>query len=85
MRSPEDGDAHNDLGLTLLQSGDAPGAIAEFQNALSKKPADTGYETNLGAAYLQKADFAAAARQFESGVGDSTEPIQRFTTISDWR
>ncbi len=50
---PESADAHNDLGLALLQIGDAGNSIQEFQAALRLKPNDPGYEGNLGAAYLQ--------------------------------
>jgi len=51
---PNDPEAHNDLGLSLLQTGDAPGAIVEFRTAMKFKPEDVGYQTNLGAAFLQK-------------------------------
>lgn len=64
----ENVDAHSNLGLALLQMGDAKGAIAEFQRALQAQPGDAGFETNLGAAYLQLADFDSAVAHFEMAL-----------------
>ena len=47
-----------------MQSGDADAAIKEFQVAIHLHPDDSGFQGNLGTAYLQKTDFAAAISQF---------------------
>ena len=52
----------------MIQAGDAASAIPEFEAALRLQPDDTGYRTNLGTAYLQKADFDAAIAQFQSAL-----------------
>jgi len=49
-----------------LQTGDGNGRIAEFREALRLRPDDSGYKGNLGAAYLQVADFDTAISEFES-------------------
>jgi len=36
-------------------------------------PGDSGYQGNLGAAYLQKADYAAAEAEFSSALSASTD------------
>ena len=43
-------------------------ARREFEAALRLRPDDTGYRTNLGTAYLQKADFDSAITQFKTAL-----------------
>ena len=59
---------HNNLGLALIQVGDAGSSIPEFQTALRLRPNDSGYQGNLGVAYLQRADFDSAINQFQSAL-----------------
>ena len=47
---------------------DAGGAVKEFEAAVKLKPGDADYRLNLGVAYLQKADFDAAIREFETAL-----------------
>jgi tetratricopeptide (TPR) repeat protein len=45
--NPRDTDAHNNLGVVLVQSGDPRGAIAEWETSLAIKPNDGNAENNL--------------------------------------
>jgi len=45
--NPLDVDAHNNLGVVLIQSGDPSGAIAEWETSLAIKPNDGNAENNL--------------------------------------
>jgi len=54
------------FGLALIQVGDAPGSIPEFQAALRLKP--DGHRLSLAIwelAYLQRTDFDAASANFK--------------------
>jgi Flp pilus assembly protein TadD len=65
---PDNSEFHNNLGLALIQVGDAGSSISEFQTALRLRPNDSGYQGNLGVAYLQRADFDSAINQFQSAL-----------------
>ena len=45
--NPRDTDAHNNLGVVLIQSGDPRGAIAQWETSLAIKPNDGNAENNL--------------------------------------
>ena len=45
--SPLDTDAHNNLGVVLIQSGNPRGAIAQWETSLAIKPNDGNAENNL--------------------------------------
>src|SRR2546421_195492 len=45
--NPLDTDAHNNLGVVLIQSGDPRGAIAQWETSLAIKPNDGNAENNL--------------------------------------
>ena len=45
--NPLDTDAHNNLGVILIQSGDPRGAIAQWETSLAIKPNDGNAENNL--------------------------------------
>ena len=81
---PDNPDAHNNLGLAMVQAGQAAQSVAEFQAALRLRPEDPGYRANLGTAYLQQADFDTAITQFQTAL----KPLPAMplcTTTSDSR
>lgn len=64
----EKADAHYNLGLVRLTSGDAKQAIGEFSQAIDEAPDDPAYHNALGLAYLvdRRPDLAIAS--FERAV-----------------
>ena len=60
-------EAHNNLGLVLIQSGDDPGGIAAFREAVRIQPDYADAHANLGAA-LTQTDAEEAVRELEKAV-----------------
>ena len=65
---PEYGEAHCNLGLCYLQTGDYDAAKAEFERALDIDFEDGQSHFNLGCTYLDLGDEPAAAFEFEESV-----------------
>lgn len=62
---PNDMDAHGLLGWMLLEQGDLPGAIAQFEQAVKIQP-NTIYYNNIGLAYMLQGNYLEARNQFLS-------------------
>ena len=74
-RDPANAVAYNNLGLRYRYSGKLDQAEQAFLTTLTLNPRFGGAYYELGATLLQKRDFAAAGRAFES------EPIEVFRQI----
>ena len=59
---PAHAEAHNALGLSLLQSDDARGALAHLREAAERTPDDNERLYNLGVCKLKLKDYASRAR-----------------------
>jgi tetratricopeptide (TPR) repeat protein len=64
---PDYSEAHNNLGLVLIQANDDEAAIAEFREAIRFNPAYGDAHANLGAA-LTNTDSQEAVRELEKAV-----------------
>ena len=64
---PDYAEAHNNLGVVLVQAGDDPGAIAAFREAVRISPDYADAHANLGAA-LAPTDSEEAVRELEKAV-----------------
>jgi tetratricopeptide (TPR) repeat protein len=64
---PDFAEAHNHLGLVLIQGGDDNAGIAALREAVRLRPDDAEARTNLGAA-LTPTDAEAAIRELEQAV-----------------
>ena len=71
--TPDDPDAHNNLGLVLMQRGEGDAAIKEFKEAVRLRPEDAGFRGNLGIAYLQLSDFDAADGTVAAGAQNGAQ------------
>jgi len=60
--------AHNNLGLALLQTERPAAAIAEFQEALRRKPDYSDADNNWGSVLLSAGDTEAALGHFRNAV-----------------
>jgi len=58
----------NDLGLTLLESGDVDGAIVELREAVALAAWVPKYHNHLGVALLRKGDLVGAIDQFRQAI-----------------
>jgi len=72
-REPNFAEAHNNLGLMLLQSGDALKAQAEFNEAMRLNPRCAGVHYNLALALHQEGKESAARAEFEKAYEISPE------------
>ncbi len=72
---PEYAEAHNNLGLVLIQSGDDAAGIAALREALRIAPDYADARTNLGAA-LTPTDAAAAIRELEKAVALAPQSVK---------
>jgi tetratricopeptide (TPR) repeat protein len=65
---PDFPDAHYNLGVLLLQKGDNAGAISQLQTALSNQPNDSGTNTTLANALVQKGLLREAADHYQKAL-----------------
>jgi len=65
---PDDAEAHLDLGQTLLQQGDAPGARREFARTIELDPANARAHLRLGSLLARERDVASARPHLERVV-----------------
>ena len=61
----EDGRLHSRIGDLLVRSGKKDEAIPEYEKAAKLNPADTGSQTNLAVAYLERGRVRDAERVFK--------------------
>ena len=61
----EDGRLHSRIGDLLVRSGKKDEAIPEYEKAAKLNPADTGSQTNLAVAYLERGRVPEAERVFK--------------------
>jgi Tfp pilus assembly protein PilF len=61
-------DAHYNLGVLLLQKGDNDGAILQLQTALSIQPNDSGTNSTLANALVQKGLLREAADHYQKAL-----------------
>jgi Flp pilus assembly protein TadD len=66
--TPDDADAHVDLGLLLLQQSDARGALAEFARATELAPRDVRALFKFGCLLSREKQPAAARARFEQVI-----------------
>jgi tetratricopeptide (TPR) repeat protein len=64
-RNPGFAEAHNNLGLALMQGRDAPGAQAEFREAVRLKPRYAEAHYNLALALHQEGKEAESRAELE--------------------
>jgi protein O-mannosyl-transferase len=64
-RDPRFAEAHNNLGLALLQAGDNGAAKSEFLEAVRLKPSYAEAHYNLGLALHQQGKEAESRAEFE--------------------
>ena len=62
--------------LAHMQTGDAPGAIEIYKEALAIGPDTPTLREDLGAAYLQQADLNDAVSQFQAGLAQDPQNPQ---------
>ncbi len=60
--------AHNNLGRAVLAEGDAPGAMEQFQQAVSLDPQYAQAQYNLGSLQMQQGSLAAAEASLRAAV-----------------
>jgi tetratricopeptide (TPR) repeat protein len=65
---PQDSAALTNLGLALVQTGDAKGAIVFYLRALALNAQNATLLQDLGVAYLQQSDLDHAIEQFRAGL-----------------
>ena len=58
--NPDSAEAHNNLGLCLLDAGLYDAAMSHFETARRLKPGDSTALNNLGLSFMLKSDFASA-------------------------
>ena len=71
--TPDDSEAHNNLGMALMQGGEGDASVMEFQAALKLRLDDTGIRGNLGIAYLEKSELDRAVRELREALKASPE------------
>ena len=59
--------AHTDLAIALDNSGDRPGAIAEYREAIRLKPDHAEAHCNLGLALRQQGQYAESLAEYRVG------------------
>ena len=73
---PRNAGFHNEKGVILASTGELPGALEEFREAVRLDPHGNYARHNLGQALLQSGDRAGAIREFEECLrqdpGDAT-------------
>jgi Flp pilus assembly protein TadD len=62
---PSDLNAHYNLGLAMMETGNLEAAVAEFRTALHLRPNDGGIRFNLGMALAGLGKRAEAAHEFQ--------------------
>lgn len=67
-KSPGKARAHNNLGLSYLETGRIEDAVAEFQKAVSLEPGYVEAYNNLGLSYSEKALYEDALKCFLTAV-----------------
>jgi tetratricopeptide (TPR) repeat protein len=70
---PDFPDAHYNLGVLCLQRGDYDGAIAQLRTALSLQPNDSGTNTTLANALVQKGLLREAADHYRKTLESEPE------------
>ena len=60
---PDRVEAHNNLGLALLEAGEKKGAEAEFRQALRLQPKSAEAHYNLGLVLAKEGEVRAAAEE----------------------
>jgi tetratricopeptide (TPR) repeat protein len=65
---PNHAEAHSNLGLVLMHTGDQEEAIAHLQQALRLQPGNVKARTNLGTALARRGERAEAARALEQAA-----------------
>lgn len=65
---PNHAEAHSNLGLVLMHTGDEEEAIAHLQQALRLQPGNVKARTNLGTALARRGERAEAARALEEAA-----------------
>ncbi len=76
--------AHNNLGLILMEDGQAELAARSFQAALSVKPNDGFAYNNLGLALMRMGDERAARDAFENAVRYDPGNAQAHNNLGNW-
>lgn len=85
VAAPWSGLAKNNYAMVLEKQGDIPGAVAEFEKALSlgkRDGSDNLAYNNLGVLYTkypQLLDRNRAVSYFEKGIGEALRAEERFT------
>ena len=77
-KSPKNGRALMNYGLTLMARGDVDGALALFERALPLTPNYSYLQTNLGIAKHTKGDAAGAEPFFQRGVALARNTAEPF-------
>ena len=72
----DDAAPHVTRGLALQTSGDDPGAIAEFEEALSANPEASAAHVNLIALYAKARDWPRAGAHYQALEKSGTVPVE---------
>ena len=64
MLNPRHGKAHNDLGVMLMQSGEAATAKVHFELGVELDPGDSAASSNLAAAYVELGQMEQAIQVY---------------------
>ena len=78
---PDYAEAHNNLGLVLIQSGNDDEGIAALREAVRLAPTYVEARTNLGAA-LTPTDVAAAIKELEEAVRQAPESVKALFNLA---
>jgi tetratricopeptide (TPR) repeat protein len=78
---PDYAEAHNNLGLVLIQSGNDDEGIAELREAVRLAPTYVDARTNLGAA-LTPIDVEAAIKELEEAVRLAPESVKALFNLA---
>lgn len=80
--NPEFAAAHNQLGLLILQAGDAADAEKEFQMAISLNPHYAEAQNNLGVLYGQQGRDPEAEKLFRRAIDSNPRYAQAYVNLA---
>jgi tetratricopeptide (TPR) repeat protein len=81
-RNPNNAAAFSKRGIIRHKKGDLPGALADFERALTLNPSLTEARYHHGAALEQRGDLAGAEKEFDWIMNFSEDPFYK-TAVKD--
>ncbi len=81
QRQPQNGDAHNILGVSLNAMGEPREAIASLRRAIKLQPKVASYRANLGEILRQNGDLGDAAVELEESLKLDSNNAQALNNL----